>query len=58
LQYRCGAKAANDLAAFITRRPVSCVGVSLDQYGRTVATCSADSADLGEWLVRGGLALD
>ncbi|WMT73423.1 thermonuclease family protein [Bradyrhizobium sp. Ash2021] len=58
LQYRCGAKAANDLDAFIARRPVSCVPVSLDQYGRTVATCSVDGADLAEWLVRNGLALD
>ena len=58
LRYRCGAKAANDLDAFIARRPVSCMPMNLDQYGRTVATCSAGGADLGEWLVRGGLALD
>ena len=58
LQYRCGAKAANDLDAFIARRPVNCIPMDLDQYGRTVATCSAGGADLGEWLVRGGLALD
>ena len=58
LQYRCGAKAANDLDAFIARRPVSCTPVSLDQYGRTVATCSVDNSDLGEWLVDNGLALD
>jgi len=58
LQYRCGAKAANDHAAFIARRPVRCVAVSLDQYGRTVATCSVDGVDLGDWLVRSGLALD
>jgi endonuclease YncB( thermonuclease family) len=32
--------------------------MNLDQYGRTVATCSAGGADLGEWLVRSGLALD
>ncbi|MEY9148724.1 endonuclease YncB(thermonuclease family) [Bradyrhizobium elkanii] len=56
--YRCGAKAANDLDAFIARRPVNCMPISLDQYGRTVATCSAGSTDLGEWLVRSGLALD
>src|SRR5271168_429931 len=37
LQYRCGAKAANDLDAFIASRPVSCTPISLDQYGRTVA---------------------
>ena len=32
--------------------------MNLDQYGRTVATCSAGGADLGEWLVRNGFALD
>jgi endonuclease YncB( thermonuclease family) len=58
LQFRCGAQAANDLDAFIARRPVNCVPVSLDQYGRTVATCSVGGADLGEWLVLNGLALD
>ena len=58
LQYRCGAQAANDLDAFIARRPVNCSPLSLDQYGRTVATCSVGGNDLGEWLVRKGLALD
>jgi endonuclease YncB( thermonuclease family) len=58
LQYRCGAKAANDLDAFVGRRPVSCIPISLDQYGRTVASCSVGGIDLGEWLVRNGLALD
>ena len=56
--YRCGAQAANDLDAFIARRPVNCVPINLDQYGRTVATCSTGGVDLGEWLVRNGLALD
>jgi endonuclease YncB( thermonuclease family) len=58
LQYRCGAQAANDLDAFIARRPVNCTPITLDRYGRTVATCSVDGADLGDWLVRNGLALD
>jgi endonuclease YncB( thermonuclease family) len=58
LQYRCGAKAANDLDAFIARRPVNCLPISLDRYGRTVATCSVGGEDLGDWLVRNGLALD
>jgi endonuclease YncB( thermonuclease family) len=58
LQYRCGAQAANDLDAFIARRPVSCLPISLDRYGRTVATCQVGGVDLGEWLVRNGLALD
>jgi endonuclease YncB( thermonuclease family) len=58
LQYRCGAQAANDLDTLIKGRPVSCLPISLDRYGRTVATCSVDGADLGDWLVRSGLALD
>jgi endonuclease YncB( thermonuclease family) len=57
-QYRCGAQAANDLDAFIAGRPVRCLPISLDRYGRTVATCSVGGADLGQWLVRNGLALD
>jgi endonuclease YncB( thermonuclease family) len=56
--YRCGAKAASDLDAFIARRPVNCEPVSHDQYGRTVAKCFVSRIDLGEWLVRNGLALD
>jgi endonuclease YncB( thermonuclease family) len=58
LQYRCGAEAANNLDAFIARRPVNCEPLNLDPYGRTVATCSVGGADLGEWLVQNGLALD
>jgi endonuclease YncB( thermonuclease family) len=58
LPYRCGAKAANDLDAFIAGRPVNCLPVSLDRYGRTVATCLVGGVDIGEWLVRNGLALD
>ncbi len=58
LQYRCGAKAANELDAFIARRPVDCLPVSLDQYGRTVAVCSIGGVDLAGWLVRNGRALD
>jgi endonuclease YncB( thermonuclease family) len=58
LPYRCGGKAANVLDAFIGTRPVSCTPISLDQYKRTVATCSVNGIDLGEWLVSNGLALD
>jgi endonuclease YncB( thermonuclease family) len=56
--YRCGAKAANDLDAFIAGRVVNCVQVSLNRYGRTVATCAVGGVDLGDWLVGHGLALD
>ncbi|WP_341850489.1 thermonuclease family protein [Bradyrhizobium huanghuaihaiense] len=40
LPHRCGAKAANELDAFIAARPVSFEAVGRDVYGRTVATCS------------------
>ena len=56
--YRCGAKSANALDSYIARRPVNCSPVTLDQYGRTVATCSVGGADIGDWLVRSGRALD
>src|SRR4030081_1872480 len=42
IQYRCGATAANNLDSFLNKRPVDCAPVSLDQYRRTVATCSVD----------------
>jgi endonuclease YncB( thermonuclease family) len=58
LQYRCGAQAANDLDGFIAQRPVSCTPITLDRYGRTVAAFSVAGVDLGDWLVRKGLALD
>jgi endonuclease YncB( thermonuclease family) len=58
LPYRCGAKAANDLATFIAKRPATCSPVSLDRYGRTVAACSVAGVDLAGWLVTQGLALD
>jgi len=57
-QYRCSIEAANKLGTFIALRQVNCNPINLDRYGRTVATCSVDGADLGEWLVRSGLALD
>src|SRR5258708_7286398 len=42
IQYRCGAKAANDLDSFLNKRPIDCGSVSLLQYRRTVAVCSID----------------
>jgi endonuclease YncB( thermonuclease family) len=57
-QYQCGSEAANGLDAFIARRPVSCDPISLDHFGRTVATCSVAGIDLGMWLVQNGFALD
>ncbi|MBP0116261.1 thermonuclease family protein [Bradyrhizobium vignae] len=58
LQYRCGAKAANELDQFIGSRNVTCSAIDTDRYGRVVASCSVEGADLAEWLVSHGHALD
>lgn len=58
LQYRCGAKSSNELDRFIVGRLVSCEPVDVDRYKRVVAVCSIGGVDLGEWLVRQGLAFD
>jgi endonuclease YncB( thermonuclease family) len=58
LQYRCGARAANELAAMVGGRPVICQPLNLDRYDRTVASCSVGGTDVAEWLVRQGWALD
>lgn len=56
--YRCGADAANKLAAFTVGKAISCATVDRDRYGRTVARCLVNGTDMAEWLVRSGLALD
>jgi endonuclease YncB( thermonuclease family) len=56
--YRCGARAANEIAGFLDGKVVTCEPVDTDRYGRTVARCLTGGADLGEWLVARGLALD
>ena len=53
LQYRCGAKAANELAAFFGGRPVSCMPVTVDRYGRTVASCAIGGLDRADGLRAG-----
>ena len=58
LQYRCGAKSANELDDHIAGRPVSCEGVGRDQYGWVVAVCTIGGEDVAMWLVRNGFAFD
>jgi len=57
-EYRCGQVAANALAEHVEGKTVTCVARDVDQYGRTVAVCSSASLDIGDWLVRRGLAID
>jgi endonuclease YncB( thermonuclease family) len=58
LQYRCGAKAANELALLIAGMPVSCKCVDIDRYRRVVAVCTVGEQDMGERIVRAGFAFD
>jgi len=56
-RYLCGKDAANALAGKIGRQTVACEPHETDKYGRTVATCRAGGADLGQWMVGQGHAL-
>lgn len=55
--WRCGQAAANRLDAHLRDRVVSCFEEDTDRYGRMVARCEVDGADVGAWLVRQGLAV-
>ena len=57
-EYRCGQIAANARADFLDGKTVSCSAREFDQYGRTVAVCMVSNVDIGDWLVRRGLAID
>jgi endonuclease YncB( thermonuclease family) len=58
VQYQCGMQAAHQLEAFIGNREVTCSPVRQEDGQPTVATCSVNGTDLGDWLVRNGLAFD
>jgi endonuclease YncB( thermonuclease family) len=57
-EWACGRAAHERLKQLVARGPVQCTGQGRDRYGRTLARCSAGGADLGETMVREGLALD
>jgi hypothetical protein len=46
-KHPCGQKVANDLDAFIARRPVSCVEVDRDRYRRAVAPSRVSTWRIG-----------
>ena len=53
----CGAWAAAEVAARFEGSRVSCERLDTDRYGRTVARCREDGADIAESIVAAGLAL-
>ncbi|TCK31456.1 endonuclease YncB(thermonuclease family) [Ancylobacter aquaticus] len=53
----CGMKARGALAALVARGEVSCRPMDEDRYGRAVARCAVEGADIGAELVRQGWAV-
>jgi endonuclease YncB( thermonuclease family) len=54
--WRCGDWARAELAARIKGRAISCEGRGRDRYDRLLATCRIGGTDLGQSLVRDGVA--
>lgn len=52
----CGSRATAALIALIDGREVKCEDMTLDEYGRMLAVCSADGIDIGEAMVASGMA--
>lgn len=57
LRWPCGRQAAQALRAKIDGRVVTCDERDRDSYGRVVAVCHHDGADVNAWLVRNGWAM-
>jgi endonuclease YncB( thermonuclease family) len=54
--WRCGDRATARLAELTDGKEVECAARERDQYGRIIAVCYADEADVNATLVREGLA--
>jgi endonuclease YncB( thermonuclease family) len=52
-----GRAAREELIRHIGSDRISCITMGKDIYARWLATCSTAAGDIGEWLVREGLAL-
>jgi endonuclease YncB( thermonuclease family) len=55
--WHCGRDASAALAALADRKPISCEARDRDVYGRTVATCLVDGADIGRAMLAQGMAI-
>lgn len=54
--WACGKASTETLVELVKGRDIACDPVSRDGYGRIVATCYADGADIGAQLIDKGLA--
>ena len=56
-RWPCGAEATHALAAHLEGARIECTQTGRDRYGRVLARCRADGADIGRWMVRQGWAI-
>ena len=56
VSWACGAWISARLKARLRNHRVTCEGHEKDRYGRLIARCSVDGADIGGWLVGNGFA--
>ena len=54
----CAEESKSKLTEYLSGKSVSCAPQDTDRFSRVVAKCSIDGADLGEWLVSSGYAVD
>lgn len=57
VDWRCGVAARSRLAELLRAGPVTCRTQGTDKYGRWLARCDTPAGDLGERMVREGLAV-
>jgi endonuclease YncB( thermonuclease family) len=55
--WACGQDAAEELSKLATGKDISCVAVDTDEYGRTVAQCTANGVELNRAMVATGYAV-
>jgi endonuclease YncB( thermonuclease family) len=55
--WRCGIAARSRLGELLRGGPVNCATEGTDRYGRALARCVVGGADIGERMVREGLAV-
>lgn len=53
----CGKTSRDTLDNLVGKGPVTCAPIEMDRYGRVVATCEFNGADLGEVMVTAGQAV-
>ncbi|MDE0800939.1 MAG: thermonuclease family protein [Rhodospirillaceae bacterium] len=58
IDWLCGQDSSKALREYVNGAEVRCEKLDTDRYGRMVARCfGRDGSDIGEWMVRRGLAL-